>query len=82
MVASGVPEKTDHHASEMAKMALDLLAKVSHFFIRYTELLYSKLRFFLTDLFKYFHLRFAPLKWFTSLGIDCVYEWAYIRDLL
>ena len=28
MVASGVPEKTDHHASETAKMALDLLAKV------------------------------------------------------
>ena len=28
MVASGVPEKTDHHASETAKMALDLLSKV------------------------------------------------------
>ena len=28
MVASGVPEKTNHHASELAKMALDLLAKV------------------------------------------------------
>ena len=31
MVASGVPEKTNHHASELAKMALDLLAKVSNF---------------------------------------------------
>jgi len=31
MVASGVPEKTDHHASEMAKMALDLLAKICTF---------------------------------------------------
>ena len=44
MVASGVPEKTDHHASEMAKMALDLLAKVSHFFIRYTELHFDELQ--------------------------------------
>ena len=44
MVASGVPEKTDHHASEMAKMALDLLAKVSHFFIRYTELLLQQIK--------------------------------------
>ena len=44
MVASGVPEKTDHHASEMAKMALDLLAKVSNFFIRYTELLLQQIK--------------------------------------
>ena len=29
MVASGVPETHDHHAEEIAKMALDLLAKVS-----------------------------------------------------
>ena len=28
MVAGGVPEKDDHHASEICKMALDLLAKV------------------------------------------------------
>ena len=28
MVASGVPEPIDHHAAELAKMALDLLAKV------------------------------------------------------
>ena len=28
MVASGVPETHDHHAEEIAKMALDLLAKV------------------------------------------------------
>ena len=28
MVAAGVPEKSDHHASEICKMALDLLAKV------------------------------------------------------
>lgn len=28
MVASGVPEVNDHHASEISKMALDLLAKV------------------------------------------------------
>ena len=28
MVASGVPEPHEHHASEMAKMALDLLSKV------------------------------------------------------
>ena len=30
MVASGVPEKIDNHAQEVSKMALDLLAKVSH----------------------------------------------------
>jgi len=28
MVASGVPEKNNHHAAEVCKMALDLLAKV------------------------------------------------------
>ena len=29
MVAAGVPEVNDTHAQEIAKMALDLLAKVS-----------------------------------------------------
>jgi hypothetical protein len=33
LVAGGVPEKTDHHASEIAKMALDLLSKVFPSFI-------------------------------------------------
>ena len=28
MVCSGVPEKNDHHAAEVSKMGLDLLAKV------------------------------------------------------
>ena len=30
MVAAGVPVPNDHHACEIAKMALDLLAKVGH----------------------------------------------------
>jgi hypothetical protein len=31
MVAGGVPEKNDHHASEICKMALDLLSKICTF---------------------------------------------------
>ena len=29
MVASGVPEKNDHHALEVSRMGLELLAKVN-----------------------------------------------------
>lgn len=35
MVASGVPEENDHHAAEIAKMALDLLAKVVTFEVQH-----------------------------------------------
>ena len=35
MVASGVPEHNDHHAGEIAKMALDLLAKVVTFEVQH-----------------------------------------------
>ena len=33
MVCSGVPEKNDYHASEVSKMALDLLTKVINIFM-------------------------------------------------
>lgn len=35
MVASGVPEHNDHHACEIAKMALDILAKVVTFEVQH-----------------------------------------------
>ena len=33
MVASGVPDRNEHHAAEVSKMALDLLAKVIDYYI-------------------------------------------------
>ena len=43
-VASGVPECNDHHASEISKMALDLLAKVVTFEVQHKPGYRLKLR--------------------------------------
>ncbi|XP_059089436.1 uncharacterized protein LOC131885421 [Tigriopus californicus] len=44
MVASGVPEVNDHHAAEISKMALDLLAKVVTFEVQHKPGYRIKLR--------------------------------------